>query len=76
VSDKKESNEISTEEQIKRLETKADKVDTLLTLNLCISMFGCGIFMFFQVFFGWITYVIAIFFGIYGILNWIILSKD
>ena len=76
MSEKEGVNEISTEERIKNLETKANKVESLLTMNIFISLIGGATFFFLSYILGFYSIIFSIFLGIYGILNWIILIKN
>ena len=62
-----------SEERIKNLETKADKVEMLLTMNFCISIFGAFLFFFLGSMVAFFSIIFGIFLGIYGIINLIIL---
>ena len=80
-----EDNEISDEERLKKLEAKVDKVENLLTMNICFTFIGCMILGFLYYWqFNWpisenefqlFTLIFMGFLGIYGILNVILLSK-
>ena len=87
MSRSKEDSEISDEERIKNLEVKADKVEDLLTMNICFSIIGCMVFMIVHIFQSinpfnqnepglvWNNFVFIGLFVVYGILNVLILSK-
>jgi hypothetical protein len=76
MSEKKLGNEISTEEKIKILEAKVDKVESLLGINFLLSLFGCVLFIAFIGLLGFFSIIFIVFFAIYGILNLIILMKN
>ena len=76
MSEKKLGNEISTEERLKRLEAKADKVESLLVINFLLSLIVCLLFIVLIGLLGFFYIIFIVFFAIYGILNLIILMKN
>ena len=83
----KTDNEISDEDRLKKLEANADKVEQLMTMNICFTFIGCMILGFLYLWqitwpiseneggFQLINLIFMGFLGGYGILNMIILSK-
>ena len=76
MSEKKLDHQISTEEKIKKLEAKADKIEILLVINILFSLVGCFLFITLIEILGFSYIIFIVFFAFYGIMNLIILMRN